>query len=881
MSADHDVHGPIGEALDRGRLLLRRNEPREEADLQREGGEALAERLVMLRGEDRRRDEDCDLLAVLRGLERGPQRDLGLAVADVADDEPVHRADLFHVGLDLERRPHLVRGLLVWERRLHLGLPRRVGAEGVATGPGTRRIQLEQLLREIRDRPRDPLLGPEPLRAAEAGQGRPLPAGIASDTGDLLDRDEDPVAARERELEVVAVLARAAATQHLLVARHAVVDVDDEVAGRQAFEDVARDDPPQGPRAADADGPEQLAVGDEREPVRAAGEAAVQAAIDERDGPRRWGGLDPLDDPDRLPGLLEQLREARRLVGGQHDAGAVRPPALDGIDHPGRPTEREGGLPPAEEVARRQRSARHRAALGRLGFPRELERSRRHEAALPVARREVRRRPVLGQVAGPHQLGPSLVRLAPEELGGLGDVARLVEHDERARLEVVEARRGRQLGCPDLCGIADRHRPCLAHGQRRSKVVRGALEPVEVRSQAFGEPGGGPAQPVADRRDAARWQQELGRRQEHGLVDDPHGALVGGVEGAQRVDLVAEELDPDRERQRGREDVDDAAPTGELAPTRDLGHRDVAEFQQLPEQCVLMQPGAGPEPAWLGRQVAGRDRVLEEGLDARDHDPSPTAPPGREGGHAGGCLVGHELAALVGEGGPRFECRDCLRVAEPRPKFLRDPVPDLGVPGDPDESLPGPCLGQGSREIGLGAVRHRDETDMPADPSTVLVRPTESLEQRRERAGLDQQLRQGREVRQAMAATRPSVRSGLGPGRPARPLGLGPGSSRLEVLDLSVHLGDVEVDLGRALGRPTQRVACRELLGDLFRDAAVPTAAAAHGWRRRLRHRRPPSAAGPAASPSASCARRRVRAGRRPRQARRGGRRPPVGARTC
>ena len=217
--------------------------------------------------------------------------------------------------------------------------------------PGARGVQLEQLLGEIGDRPRDPLLGPEPLGAAEAGEGRPLPAGVAGDPRDLLDRDEDPVAARERELEVVAVLAGAAASEHLLVARDAVVDVDDEVAGRQALEDVARDDAPQRPRPADADGPEQLAVGDEGQPVRAAGEAAVQAAIDERDGPGRRGGLDPLDDRDRVPGLLEELREARRLVRGQDDPGAVRPPALDGIDD-ARPPDRTGGRAPASRRGR-------------------------------------------------------------------------------------------------------------------------------------------------------------------------------------------------------------------------------------------------------------------------------------------------------------------------------------------------------------------------------------------------------------------------------------------------------------------------------------------------------------------------------------------------
>ena len=52
----------------------------------------------VLRGEHGRRHEDGDLLAVLDRLERGPQRDLGLAVADVADDQPVHRPAGLHVA---------------------------------------------------------------------------------------------------------------------------------------------------------------------------------------------------------------------------------------------------------------------------------------------------------------------------------------------------------------------------------------------------------------------------------------------------------------------------------------------------------------------------------------------------------------------------------------------------------------------------------------------------------------------------------------------------------------------------------------------------------------------------------------------------------------
>ena len=197
----------------------------------------------------------------------------------------------------------------------------------MALGGRPRRVQGQQLVGEVRDRLADPLLGAQPLGAPELAELWPLPAGVARDPRDLLDRHEDPVAAGERQLEVVALLPFPAAAQHLLVARDAVIDVDDEVARREPLQDVAWDDPPERLRPADADGPEQLAVRDERETVRPTHEPAVEAAPDQRDRPGRWRLLDPLDDGDRVARLLEDLGQARRLVRGEHDAAAVLPPA--------------------------------------------------------------------------------------------------------------------------------------------------------------------------------------------------------------------------------------------------------------------------------------------------------------------------------------------------------------------------------------------------------------------------------------------------------------------------------------------------------------------------------------------------------------------------
>ncbi len=248
-------------------------------------------------------------------------------------------------------------------------------------------------------------------------------------------------------------------------------------------------------------------------------------------------------------------------------------------------------------------------------------------------------------------------------------------------------------------------------------------------------------------------EQELRRGEEDGALDLAGRPLVGRVERAQRIDLVAEELDADRQVHRWREDVHDAAAPGELAATGDLGHGRVAEIEQVVEQRVLVEACPHPELARLCREVVRGDRVLEQRLDARDEDARPTAAPRRECRDPGGRLVGDELAALVGEGRPRLQRDDGRRIAQPRAQFLGHPVADLRVPGDPDERL---VQGDRRGEEGLRAVRDRDETGVPAD-ATEIGRGTEALQEGGERPGRGEERGKCREVREAVAGTGPSV----------------------------------------------------------------------------------------------------------------------------
>ncbi len=116
----------------------------------------------------------------------------------------------------------------------------------------------------------------------------------------------------------------------------------------------------------------------------------------------------------------------------------------------------------------------------------------------------------------------------------------------------------------------------------------------------------------------------------------------------------------------------------------------------------------------LRRDVVGAEGALEEGLEAGHEDARPAigATPGGERGHPGRRFVADELGAFVGQRGARLEGHDARGVAQPGAQLLGDAVADLGIAGDPDETLAG-GLGERRREVRLGAVGHGRERDVP------------------------------------------------------------------------------------------------------------------------------------------------------------------------
>src|SRR5207247_312296 len=142
-------------------------------------------------------DEHRDLLAVLHRLERGAQGDLGLAVADVTDDEPVHRPSALHVAFRILDRLQLVGRLGEREGVLHLDLPRRVLAERVRVHHLARGVELDELAGDLFDGLLRLALRRRPLATAERRERWWCAADVARDPVNTLGRQRDDVRSGE------------------------------------------------------------------------------------------------------------------------------------------------------------------------------------------------------------------------------------------------------------------------------------------------------------------------------------------------------------------------------------------------------------------------------------------------------------------------------------------------------------------------------------------------------------------------------------------------------------------------------------------------------------------------------------------------------------
>ncbi len=284
----------------------------------------------------------------------------------------------------------------------------------------------------------------------------------------------------------------------------------------------------------------------------------------------------------RLPRLALRARPA--LIGellagdgrdlrGQGHRGIETP---EDIRHPGCA---------ADRLEIETRIARQLAGDGR---PIEHERGRRRDELV---------------VAQP--LGIGVLELGPMALDALGEPPRGLEHGEHARGEVA------------------RHAPPSlvqkAGDPPHPDVVALVEELRRVELRIVGAAGGG-----AHRRRRGRGpglvDHHLAAGQQHHLLDRPDRALGGGLELAQRHDLVAFELNAHRIRRAEAEDVDDATAASDVSLLFDERHPAVPEVREPVRELVGIEGISGRQGHDPAPEHFRGDDLGGEGNRGRDDD---------------------------------------------------------------------------------------------------------------------------------------------------------------------------------------------------------------------------------------------------------------------
>ena len=162
VRADDDVDLPLTEICEDGAKLLRRASTGDVVDTDGEVLQSLGEGAVVLVRQDRRRDEDGDLLAVGGSLEGGTHGYLRLPEADIPAEQTVHRIGALHIGLHSGDGSGLVGGVFEGERCLELVLEVGVGAEGKALRLTALGVETYQITGDVLDALLRALLDPLP-----------------------------------------------------------------------------------------------------------------------------------------------------------------------------------------------------------------------------------------------------------------------------------------------------------------------------------------------------------------------------------------------------------------------------------------------------------------------------------------------------------------------------------------------------------------------------------------------------------------------------------------------------------------------------------------------------------------------------------------------
>ena len=746
VGADDDVDLALAQVAD-GRLeLLLRSKTRELLDPHRPVREAVLEALVVLLGEQGGGHQHRDLPAVLHRDEGGAHGHLRLAEAHVAAHQPVHRPSAGHVGDHRVDGGLLVGGLLEGE-----GLGEGLVGEGVEVEPvplarGPPGVELQQLGGDVVGLLGSLAPGLLPLAAAqlvERGQVRVRAAVPAHEMqggdGDVEQVSVGVLQGQElrRQLADGEGPQSAVAPDPVLLVHHRraeaeLGEVADEglgVAGR-------------GSAAATLQDPlsEELGLGDERD-----GRLVDEGAGLERrhgDGERR-GALEkacPTGSEDGVQAVpAQQVQQGLAPAGGlRHEQRAARelgektPQRREGVVCAGVDRQPRRGPGPVGGDAPRGLAARQRdlghGLEGRedlLGLQEQV--LRREEGAFPVV----------------PPLFVAVLHLVPEPLRRPGEA--LHADRERVGREIVEEGVGtlEEQGQVVLDSPRGESAGDVAVDGAAARVARETLAP-------------GPPEPA----DAVLVQGDLPGREPVDRVHPLGGALGLGVEGAQAVDAVVEQVDPVGDGAAHGEQVDQGAAHRELPVLHHLPDAAVPRGLQAHAQALHVQALAHVQDQAAALQVGAWGHPGHGGGGGDEHHAGPHGgqPVERREALGDDVLVGGEQ--VVGQCLP-------VREAEQGPvRLTREEEPQVlfqavggGRVRRQDQDRSGPACGRpGDGQPDGGAVQPRPPHPVAGTAGKPRRQGTGAWGRRV--GGRHQARRAGSGRRQSGAVTAPAGRSG-------------------------------------------------------------------------------------------------------------------------
>jgi hypothetical protein len=228
---------------------------------------------------------------------------------------------------------------------------------------------------------------------------------------------------------------------------------------------------------------------------------------------------------------------------------------------------------------------------------------------------------------GPHE-GPQLVLRLSEPARGHRRPLRLegerLPGRERVELRgALERELGVELLAPDGAHLVRLPDDVGAAGNRRDEIVRDYW-PLSRRGNLPVPPdplpwSAGADRPLRERLDKV--EPTLRGRIDDRTLDRMQRPLRERREGADRLDLVAEELDAERVPPGRGEDVEEAAADGELPPLVDLLDALVAGEREPLGEVLHSDVLADPEPDRLGPRLRWR-RALGESGGRRTDEPA-------------------------------------------------------------------------------------------------------------------------------------------------------------------------------------------------------------------------------------------------------------------